>query len=219
MKLLPLWVGVCISLPLAAAEKRPITARATNVNVSIQARAFTDRNEVKQMLGSDFGGSVVVVEVRITPRAGKELKIFQDDFLLRSYKDGQKSEPFAPAELAGSSVLQLSTTAQGGAVMAQEQGPVWGGIGGGRPGRLGGNGSGVGNSATQEGVQAKVSEENKGKDSPLLTTLKEKVLPEKETAEPLSGLLYFPLDGKHKAKDLALVYSGAGGKLTLEFQQ
>lgn len=211
-------IAASLVLPLAAAEKRPITARATNVNVSIEATAHIDRNEVKQMLGSDFGGSVVVVQVRVTPRAGKELKIFQDDFLLRSYKDGQKSEPFAPTELAGSAVLQLTTGRGGGGVMAQESGPAWGGIGG-APRRMGGDGGGIGNSASQESVQAKVTEENKGKDDPLLKVLREKTLPEKETAEPLAGLLYFPLDGKHKARDLALVYSGAGGKLTLEFQQ
>lgn len=214
--LLAAWSVLC----LQGAEKKPITARGTNVNIAIDAVAYIDKAEVKQMLGSDFGGSIVVVEVKLTPRAGKELKIFADDFVLRSYKDGQKSQPFAPSQLAGKAVLMLSTRASGGGVMAQESGPVWGGLGGGTPGRMGGNGSGLGNAASAESVQATVTDDNSKSDDkdPVLKVLKQKALPEKETAEPLSGLLYFPLDGKHKAKDLALQYTGQAGKLTLEFQ-
>lgn len=207
-------------LALAGAEKKPVTARGTNVNISIDATAVLDRAEVKQMLGSDFGGAIVVVEVKLTPRAGKELKIFADDFVLRSYKDGQKSQPFAPSQLAGKSVLMLTRKASGGGMMGQETGPIWGGIGG-PPRRMGGNGGGVGNSASAESVDATDSAEDSSKSGdkdPLLKALKEKALPEKETAEPVSGLLYFPLDGKHKAKDLALQYTGQAGRLTLEFQ-
>lgn len=212
--LLAAWSVLC----LQGAEKKPITARGTNVNISIDAVAYIDKAEVKQMLGSDFGGSIVVVEVKLTPRAGKELKIFADDFVLRSYKDGQKSQPFAPSQLAGKSVLMLSTRAGDGGVMAQERGPVWGGLGGGMPGRMGGQGSGIGNAASSESVQATVTDDSSNDKDPVLKVLKQKALPEKETAEPLSGLLYFPLDGKHKAKDLALQYTGQAGKLTLEFQ-
>lgn len=206
--------------PLLAADKdkKPPAGRATNVNIAVDAVAYLDREQVKQMLGSDFGGSIVVVEVKVTPRAGKELKIFMDDFLLRSYKDGQKSQPFAPSQLAGRSTMMLSSRSSGGGMMAQDRGPVWGGIGG-RPSRMPGNGSGIGNSSSAESVQATVSEDSgKGPDDPLLKMLKDKALPEKETSEPLAGLLYFPLDGKHKAKDLALVYSGQAGKVTIEFQ-
>lgn len=206
-------------LCLQGAEKKPITARATNVNVVIDAVAFLDKTEVKEKLGSDFGGSIVVVEVKVTPRAGKELKIFADDFILHSYKDGQKSQPFAPSQLAGKSVLVLSSKDGGGGIMQQDRGPIWGGMGGGRPGRLGGQGSGVGNTASAESVEAKVTEDsNADSKDPLLKALKEKALPEKETAEPVTGFLYFPLDGKHKPKDLALRYTGQAGKLTLEFQ-
>jgi hypothetical protein len=53
---------------------------------------------------------------------------------------------------------------------------------------------------------------------PLLTALKAKVLPEKETTEPLSGLLYFYLEGKQKPKDLELRYQGSAGKLALRFK-
>jgi hypothetical protein len=34
----------------------------------------------------------------------------------------------------------------------------------------------------------------------------------------VSGYLYFPLDGKHKLKNLAVLYRGSAGKLNLEFE-
>jgi hypothetical protein len=56
------------------------------------------------------------------------------------------------------------------------------------------------------------------KEDPLLALLKAKTLPEKKTSSPISGLLYFSLDGKHKPKDLVLQYSGPAGRLSLEFK-
>ena len=44
------------------------------------------------------------------------------------------------------------------------------------------------------------------------------VLQEKETTEALKGLLYFPIEGKHKIKDFALLYRGPAGRLDLEFK-
>jgi hypothetical protein len=43
-------------------------------------------------------------------------------------------------------------------------------------------------------------------------------MPEKSTAEPVSGLLYFQLEGKHKPKDLELRYSGPAGRISLRFR-
>jgi hypothetical protein len=54
--------------------------------------------------------------------------------------------------------------------------------------------------------------------SPLLVALEEKVLADsKETKEPLSGLLYFLMEGKHKVKQLELHYRGPAGKLDIRF--
>jgi hypothetical protein len=52
----------------------------------------------------------------------------------------------------------------------------------------------------------------------LLAVLKEKVLAEQEITEPLSGLLYFLLEGKHRPKDLELMYKGPAGRLSLRFK-
>ena len=35
----------------------------------------------------------------------------------------------------------------------------------------------------------------------------------------MKGFLYFPLEGKHKAKDLALSYGNGAARIIMEFQQ
>ena len=40
-----------------------------------------------------------------------------------------------------------------------------------------------------------------------------------KVTQPVSGLLYFTLDGKHKLKDLELMYKSPEGVLTLDFQK
>jgi hypothetical protein len=59
--------------------------------------------------------------------------------------------------------------------------------------------------------------EQAAKDNPLLAALKAKILPDKESLEPVEGLLYFSIDGKLKPKDLAVIYKGPAGKLVMEF--
>ena len=44
------------------------------------------------------------------------------------------------------------------------------------------------------------------------------MLPDKETKEPVEGLLYFLLEGKNKAKDLGLLYKGPAGRLAMDFK-
>jgi hypothetical protein len=205
-------------LVLGAADKKPIAAKASNPDLKVECVAHIDKETVKQLLGADLGGSVAVVEVTVTPRPGKPIKIFGDDFTLHSYKDGQKSQPFSPSQLAGSGALQLTERPGGGTFMGNPNGPIWGGMGGGRPRRMNGDGGQIGNANTQSTTETSIQEES-AKDNPLLDSLKKKSLPEGETDQPVKGYLYFPLEGKHKAKELALIYRGQAGKLTLEFQQ
>ena len=98
-------------------------------------------------------------------------------------------------------------------------GPVWGGLGGSRPRELPGNGGGVGSGGKSDapGVEAGKVEESSGKESPLLRSLKEKQLKEGQFKDWTSGLLYFPLDGKQKLKDLVLIYKSPAGRLILAF--
>jgi hypothetical protein len=142
----------------------------------------------------------------------------RDDFLLRSDKDGQKCQPFAPTQIAGPSALVISQGGSRGGLMSEDRGPVWGGIGGGRPRRMGGEGAAVGN-VDAGSAQAGFSSDPKRQEDPVLTALRQKALPEKSAGEPVTGLLYFLLDGKHKPKDLELRYDGPAGKLSLRFRQ
>ena len=100
-------------------------------------------------------------------------------------------------------------------------GPVWGGIPGtgSRPQQLPGNGGGIGNSGGTATGDSKVEVSTSDKPNPLLAVLKEKVLPEKEITQPISGLLYFQMvGGKLKPKDLELHYKGPAGRLSLRFR-
>ena len=87
-------------------------------------------------------------------------------------------------------------------------------------GRMGGgNGGGVGTGAGTTETKVTTTTNPDEPDNPLLQVLKEKVLPEKETNDPDSGLLYFLLDGKPpKLKDLSLIYKFPGGKVILDFK-
>ncbi len=106
--------------------------------------------------------------------------------------------------------------------MGDSAGPIWGGVPGSgtRPRRMGGDGGGVGNSGAVSETKATVSVDGKEKENPLLEILKAKILPERETNEPVNGLLYFLFEGKHKLKDLELMYKNpASTRLILDFQR
>jgi hypothetical protein len=215
-------VVLIMACALSGADKKPpATSSASNKNVEIRATAYLEKQDVKDAVGAEMPPYIVAVEVTVRPKGGQPLKIFADDFLLHCYSDGQKSGPFAPTQIAGKGGLTLvSRENSAGTFMGNQNGPVWGGIGGGRPQRLPGNDTGVGNAtATTTSTEAQETDAKKEKDNPLLTILKQKAMVEGESSEPVKGLLYFPLEGKKKAKDLAIQYNGMGGKLILEFKQ
>ena len=67
-------------------------------------------------------------------------------------------------------------------------------------------------------METKVEKSDANKPNPLLAVLKDKVLPEKEITDSISGFLYFQVVGKVKPKDLELHYKGPAGKLALRFR-
>ncbi len=206
-----------LGLAVSAADKTP-AGRAGNDTVEIEAAAYCDRASVRRIVGAEVPENIAVVAVRIVPKNNQPLALSRDDFLLRSDKDGQRSQPFAPSQIAGSGVLVISQRGGGGAIMSEDQGPIIGGWpGGGRPRRLGGEGGAIGN-VGGGGAEATVHAGGKDKKDPLLAVLEEKVLPEKEVTGPLSGLLYFPLEGKHKPRHLELIYNGSAGRLSVRFK-
>jgi hypothetical protein len=210
-------LGILAAAALQGADKKPAEGKASNDAVEITARAYTDQQDIKRLLGSELEETIAVVEVRLAPKPGTKLAVVRDDFELRSYKNGQRSTPFAPSQIAGSGTLVISSRGGGTGMSSQGNGPVWGPPMGGRPRRLGGEGGGVGN--TDSTTQAAAEAGRDRSDNPMLEVLEEKVLPEKEITEPLTGLLYFFLGAKHKPKDIELFYRGPAGRLSLRFKE
>lgn len=216
-----LYVGFLTALSLLPAEKKLPLEQTSNELVEISATAVVDREQVRQEMGYDLGAGIIVVRVRVRPVSDKPVNVVHDDFLLISGRDGQRSQPFEPSQIAGNSTLVVSSTGvRNGGMMGQGNGPVWGGIpgAGGIPRRLPGNGGAVGSTGETSAAEAKVESQESGRTNPVLAVLKQKILPEKEITQPISGLLYFQIEGKLKTKDLELHYKTPSGQISLRFR-
>jgi hypothetical protein len=212
---------VCMGSPGAGRDSessKPAAARGENESVVITATVYAKPAAVKEVLGSDLGGHYIVVAIEVTPRFGKEVAINRDDFVLKTDKDGEKSAPFAPSQIAGrGAMIVRQTGGAGGTGMHDNDGPIVGGYPGtlGQPHRIGGNG--VGDAGAPDGAEAKTRTGSHEKEDPILGVLKQKELPETKTDKPVSGLLYFPME-KQKVKDLELRYV-TDDKITMRFRQ
>ena len=216
-----LWITLFCVAGLPGAEKKLPLERSSNELVEISATAIVEKDEIRREVGSELGGNIIIVRVQVRPVSEKPVNVSHDDFLLISGKDGQRSQPFEPSQIAGDSTLVVTSTGvRRGGIGGQGNGPIWGGIpgAGGVPRRLPGNGGAVGNTADASSSESKVETQEGGKPNPVLAVLKEKVLPEKEITESESGLLYFQIEGKVKTKDLELRYKTPGGQLALRFR-
>src|SRR5450432_951797 len=91
-----------------AADKKLPIEQTSNDLVDITATAILDKDQIRQELGSDFGGDIVLVRVTVRPVSDKPIKVSLDDFLLVSGKDGQRSEPYSPSQIAGSDALVVT---------------------------------------------------------------------------------------------------------------
>ncbi len=203
-----------------AAEKPTPVGEGSNKVAAIQASLYAGKASIRQAVGYELDEGIVVVELKLIPAAGQKIAINRDDFLLRSDRDGQRATPYAPTQIADGAVLVVKTVGGGGSVGSESRGPVWGGLGGGMPRRMPGNGSGIGNSAGTTEAQAEMKDipEGKDKQDPLLTALEKKILPEKEIAEPATGQLYFLMEGKQKTKDIELLYKTSAGRVSVRFK-
>ncbi len=197
-------------------QKRLGDATYSNDNIDIAATVLLAQDEMHNALGANLGPGYCIVKLTVTPKGDEKLRVDFDDFTLLSYKDGQRSQPFQPSQIAGNATMVVSTRSTGGGMMGENNGPIWGGIGG-SPQRMPGNGGGFGNAGSDETASAKMEKSTSKDKNPLLVALEKQMFPVKETTEPVSGLLYFPLEGKQKAKDLALLYKGQAGRFSMEF--
>lgn len=211
MRFLLIFAGVIVSaFPVLASKKviSPVTT-ASNDQLDLEATITLAEEEVTQQLGADPGKGIVLLKVKVTPKTDTPIQISPDDFILLAHDDGERSHPFEPSEIAGKGAMVVSNTPQA----AQKKTSGFGGFGG-MVG--GGSGSSPGNSKPVV-LNSKMDPNAKGDDR-LLEKLKEKELKMTESAKPVEGYLYFPLDGKHKLKNLAILYRGPAGKLNLEFE-
>ncbi|MEJ7607746.1 MAG: hypothetical protein WKF37_16100 [Bryobacteraceae bacterium] len=192
-----------------------------NETVDLEASALIDRAEVTAALGLDPGLDLVVINLKLSPHGEHRIKIWLDDFTLISRRDGQRSQPLAPSQIAGKGAMVVSSTGirSGGIGSANRRGPIWGGVPGvgDRPRRIGGDEDGV--SSKPNETKATIQTNDREKENPLLAVLKAKILTEVEATETVQGQLYFLLDGKHKLKDLELIYKSPVGRLILDFQK
>lgn len=204
---------IAVTAAFAAPKPSPTpTVKTGNASVELTATLYVDKASIAELVGSDMGGYYVVIKVHLAPKNDEKVKVFRDDFQLRTDRDGERSKPFAASQIAGRGSLVVSQTYEGGGVAAENGGPVFGG-------GIGGMGvGGIGNSGGTIGNTAKVDSGSKSKENPLLAVLKEKILAEKEIDRPVQGLLIFPMEPKQKIKDLELTYSGPGSKLLLRFR-
>jgi hypothetical protein len=191
---------------LAEDKKLPIEHNS-NDQVDISATVILDKQQIQQELGSDFGGDLVLVRITVRPVSDQPIRVSLDDFLLVSGKDGQRSQPYTPGQLAGSEALVV--TPQGANNKKSGTSLGLGGL------MVGGSSPGM---ATAAPLETKVQKPDTDKPNPLLAVLNDKMLPEKEITDSISGFLYFQVVGKVKPKDLELHYKGPAGKLALRFR-
>ena len=201
---------LCSALSMCAAKKviSPNTS-AGNDQIDVIATISLAEDEVAQKLGADPGKGIVLLQIRIVPKTDSPVQISPDDFILLAHDDGERSKPFEPSEIAGSGALIVTPTTGAKAKSTSGFGGFGGMIGG-------GSGSSPGNSKPIT-LSTKEDDKKPGNEK-LLEALKAKELPTKDSVQPVEGFLYFPLDGKHKLKNLAVLYRGPAGKLDLEFE-
>ena len=204
---------------LGASNKTVEPGRAENETVNIEATAHIDAAEFPQLVGAEIGAYFTVVQVTVTPRKGK-IKIDRDDFLLRTYHDGERTNPLAVSEIAGKADMVVHEEHVGPSEATGRTGPVldcrsdYGrrGAGAAHPKVL------TATVAKDDGDgDSKTSKGKKTKDSPLAIALKKSMLPDGETDHPVSGVLIFNLE-KQKLKDLELDYNTPEGMLRVRFK-
>jgi hypothetical protein len=187
-----------------AGERKQLPGQAGNDEVDLEASLILTHDEITSAIGADIGEGYIVARMKVIPKADK-LRVGPDDFTVIYHKDGQRSTALAPSEIAGKGALVVKRGTADGSKSGWSAGGIGGGLGS-SPGTV------------QRDVIKGTQIDDNAKESPALGALTAKVLPDKETKTPVEGLLYFSINGKVKAKDVSIVYKGAAGRLTIEFE-
>lgn len=201
---------LCMALWLPAAKKTVGTGHGENEDLILNVTLYIDAAGVKELVGDELGGHYIVAEVKVEPKYGKEITIDRDDFQLRTAKDGERTKPLAPSQITGRGLVLTRTGGPGG--LGEERPRGWS-IGGG----IGMGGAGAGSGAATDPGKVKATMETGEKENPLKKVLEAKILPEKKTDQPTSGLIYFPMENQ-KLKDLELTYGGRENLIRMKFK-
>jgi hypothetical protein len=198
------------SLVWGAAKKITGSGRGENQDLILNVTVYADTESVKEVVGDDMGGHYVVAQVSVQPKYGKEIAIDRDDFILRTDKNGERTRPMAPNQIAGRSALVITGMQEGvGQGSEPKHGWSMGGIG------MGGGGASTG--APPDPSKVKATMEQNEQDNPLKAVLDKKQLPDGKLEKPISGLLYFALEGQ-KLKDLELLYGAKETRIAIRFK-
>jgi hypothetical protein len=208
-----LFCGLICAGSAFAGDQKQLPNQAGNENLDLAGTVLLTPSEIRDALGgNDLAGanvdpSVIVVRLKVTPKAAQPPRVGPDDFTLISRKNGERCPALAPNQVAGGgNVLVLKPAAQqpGGDGTAAG-GIVWGGVTKKKASSSGGD-------------SAPVVKRGDSSDAPILPVLARYLLPDKEVKTPEEGLLYFSISGKLKPKDLSLIYDGEAGKLVIDFK-
>jgi hypothetical protein len=205
-------MSVAVFALAALAADKSLPNQAGNAKLSLNGTAVTDRKAVTDLMGIDLGEGFIVVKIKAAPQTLAPLRISIDDFTLVSRKNGEKSGAMSPSAIAGSGGIIITGTQSGQGIGATNGMGMPIGI----PTR--GSGGGIGNAGTTEGGMAEVRTERRSTSDPRLPFLEAKVLQDRETLEPIEGLLYFNLAGKLKPENLGMIYAGPAGRLVIDFK-
>lgn len=201
--------ALAATLALSGASKKtkaPPTSRGENQDLILTATLYLTPADVKQLIGDDLGGHYIVCDVKVQPKYGKDLVLDRDDFVLWTDKNGEHTQPYVGSQIAGRGALIIGTVEDNEGVAS----PGWTGT---RVPVVKGGGA----SAPAPGKDT--AKPKAAQPEPALQkTLDAKILPEGKTTEPVSGLLYFPME-KQKMKDLELVYGDKDDKIRVRFKQ
>jgi hypothetical protein len=204
-RLLVLGLLAALLMGSPAKKKTVGSARGENEDLVLETTIYVDPADVKEVLGDDLGGHYIVAEVKVEPKYGKEISIDRDDFVLRTDKDGERAKPFVGSQIAGREALIVSRTDD----TANQHHPAV---------TIGGIGGGVGTGSASNGnASSKIQNAATVKENPLQKVLDDKILLEGKIKNPLTGLLYFPME-KQKMKELELDYGGKENRINLRFK-
>src|SRR5260370_36651309 len=104
------FLSASVLLVSGAAKSLPATARGENEDLILNVTIYIASTAVKEALGDDLGGHYIVAQVKVEPKYTKEITIDRDDFVLRTDKDGDRTKPMAPSQVAGNGGLVLTRT-------------------------------------------------------------------------------------------------------------